>query len=136
MNVYFQSGSVIKAWEIGVATMKKGEIASFECKPEYAYGAAGSPPKIPPNATLIFEIEMISWMAEDLTSKKDSGILRTILKVGEGSSSPNEGSMVDIHITGEYNGKIFDDRDVTFPLGEGTTNQLKNSYQRTYDRVY
>ena len=110
---------MIKAWDIGVATMKKGEVASFECKPEYAYGAAGSPPKIPPNATLIFEIEMISWMAEDLTSTKDGGILRTILKVGEGFSSPNEGSTVDVHITGEYDGKIFDDRDVTFPLGEG-----------------
>ncbi|XP_010126243.1 PREDICTED: peptidyl-prolyl cis-trans isomerase FKBP4-like, partial [Chlamydotis macqueenii] len=48
-------GEVIKAWDIAVATMKVGEICRITCKPEYAYGSAGSPPKIPPNATLIFE---------------------------------------------------------------------------------
>lgn len=50
------AGSVIKAWDIGVATMRKGEKSVLTCKAEYAYGAAGSPPKIPPNATLVFEV--------------------------------------------------------------------------------
>ena len=99
--------------------MKRGEIAKFECQAKYAYGSAGSPPKIPPNATLIFEVEMISWRAEDISPKKDGSILRTIIKVGEGFSSPNEGATVDIHLTGFYNGKSFEDRDVLFPLGEG-----------------
>ncbi|XP_025912302.1 peptidyl-prolyl cis-trans isomerase FKBP5 [Apteryx rowi] len=49
-------GQVIKAWDIGVATMKKGEICYLLCKPEYAYGSAGSAPKIPSNATLFFEL--------------------------------------------------------------------------------
>lgn len=51
----FLLGQVIKAWDIGVATMKKGEICYLLCKPEYAYGSAGSAPKIPSNATLFFE---------------------------------------------------------------------------------
>ncbi len=45
-------GQVIKGWEKGIKTMKKGEKSLFTIKPEYAYGKAGSPPNIPPDATL------------------------------------------------------------------------------------
>ena len=41
--------------------MTKGEKAFLICAPDYAYGAAGSPPKIPPSATLRFEVELISF---------------------------------------------------------------------------
>uniref|UniRef100_A0A0D9V7Q0 peptidylprolyl isomerase n=1 Tax=Leersia perrieri TaxID=77586 RepID=A0A0D9V7Q0_9ORYZ len=53
-------GTVIKAWDIAVKTMKVGEVAKITCKPEYAYGAAGSPPEIPPDATLTFEVELVT----------------------------------------------------------------------------
>ncbi|GAB4831821.1 hypothetical protein Ancab_005836 [Ancistrocladus abbreviatus] len=53
-------GTVIKAWDIAIRTMKVGEIAKITCKPDYAYGSAGSPPDIPPNATLIFEVELVA----------------------------------------------------------------------------
>lgn len=49
-------GNVIKAWDIGVASMKKNEIAILTCAPEYAYGKNGSLPSIPPDATLKFEV--------------------------------------------------------------------------------
>ncbi|VFQ88386.1 unnamed protein product [Cuscuta campestris] len=52
------TGSVIKAWDIALRTMKVGEVAQITCKPEYAYGSAGSPPDIPPEATLVFEVEL------------------------------------------------------------------------------
>lgn len=55
-NEIFVLGNVIKAWDIGVATMQRGEIAVLTCREDYAYGSAGSPPKIPPGATLIFEV--------------------------------------------------------------------------------
>ncbi len=48
--------AVIKGWDKGVITMKRGEKALLTCKSDYAYGEAGSPPKIPPNATLQFEV--------------------------------------------------------------------------------
>ncbi|XP_066362031.1 peptidyl-prolyl cis-trans isomerase FKBP20-1-like isoform X3 [Miscanthus floridulus] len=53
-------GAVIKAWDIALRTMKVCEVAKITCKSEYAYGAAGSPPEIPPNATLIFEVELVA----------------------------------------------------------------------------
>lgn len=55
------SGQVIKAWDLCVASMKRGEICEVTCAAPYAYGKRGSPPKIPPNATLIFEIELFDW---------------------------------------------------------------------------
>jgi FK506-binding protein 4/5 len=56
--------------------MKKGERADFTLKPEYAYGEAGSPPKIPANATLCFDIELISWKAEDISIDGDASLLK------------------------------------------------------------
>ncbi|XAR66266.1 Peptidylprolyl isomerase [Bertholletia excelsa] len=53
-------GSVIKGWDVALRTMKVEEIAKFTIKPEYAYGSAGSPPDIPPDATLVFEIELVA----------------------------------------------------------------------------
>jgi hypothetical protein len=47
-------GQVIKGWDVGVGTMHKGEVATLICRHDYAYGASGHPPAIPPNATLKF----------------------------------------------------------------------------------
>jgi len=54
-------GSVIKSWELGIPTMKRGEITLFHCQPKYAHGKKGLPPKVPPNATVNYEIELFSW---------------------------------------------------------------------------
>lgn len=45
-------GQVIKGWDLGVATMRKGERSLFTIKPEYGYGDSGAGKSIPPNATL------------------------------------------------------------------------------------
>ncbi|CAH2007241.1 unnamed protein product [Acanthoscelides obtectus] len=113
-------GSVIKAWDIGVTTMKKGERAMLTCAPEYAYGEAGSPPTIPPNSTLKFDVEVLDWEGEDLSPKKDKGIERLQVKAGEGHSTPNEGATVEIHLTGKHEGKVFEDKKITFVIGEGS----------------
>lgn len=41
--------------------MRKGEKATLICAPDYAYGVRGSPPKIPPNATLHFEVQLLDF---------------------------------------------------------------------------
>ncbi|KAF4318105.1 hypothetical protein BBO99_00001037 [Phytophthora kernoviae] len=54
-------GNVIKAWDLAFASMKVGEKAMLTCKSEYAYGESGSPPKIPANATLKFDVELLGF---------------------------------------------------------------------------
>ena len=54
-------GQVIEGWDIALATMAPGEFSIFTCRADYAYGWEGKPPKIPVDATLRFEIELISW---------------------------------------------------------------------------
>lgn len=50
------SGQVLKSWDVGVLSMERGEVAIFLCAPEYAYGVAGNPDKIPPNSAVVFEV--------------------------------------------------------------------------------
>lgn len=53
-------GQVIKGWDNGFASMKKGEKAILRCRSDYAYGKNGQG-KIPPNATLNFDVELIDF---------------------------------------------------------------------------
>merc|ERR1712215_262481 len=53
------AGSVIEGWEVGIPQMSLGQRASVTLSPDMAYGEEGAGGVIPPNATLIFDIEIV-----------------------------------------------------------------------------
>ncbi len=53
-------GQVIRGWDEGVAKLSVGQRATLTCSPDYAYGPRGYPGVIPPNATLVFDVELLA----------------------------------------------------------------------------
>ncbi|XP_065429133.1 inactive peptidyl-prolyl cis-trans isomerase FKBP6 isoform X2 [Chrysemys picta bellii] len=79
----------LQGMEVGLLTMKKGESARFLFTPSYAYGALGCPPLIPPNATVLFEMELLDFLDSAecdkffvlTTEQQDTFPLQQVLKV-------------------------------------------------------
>ncbi|NWS77555.1 FKBP6 isomerase, partial [Crotophaga sulcirostris] len=52
----------LQGLEMGLLTMRKGEISEFLFVPDYAYGQMGCPPLIPPGATVLFRVELLDFL--------------------------------------------------------------------------
>lgn len=117
-------GSVIKGWDVGVATMKRGERSKLRCAADYAYGARGHPPTIPGGATLDFDVELLSWKSvNDLSG--DGGVVKKLVSAGEGYEKPGQQDEVAISYvltnanTGEEVERSAEGDKVEFTLSEG-----------------
>ena len=70
LRLGMQPSEVVPAWELALPQMRVGESARLVCAPRYAFGEAGEPPLIPPNATIQFELELLA--TRDLLSSNNT----------------------------------------------------------------
>lgn len=137
------TGQVIKGWDVGVESMIKGEKSLLTIASDYAYGKNGSPPKIPGDATLEFEVELLDFELYQKVTE-DGEIRKRILQAGSGYLRPNDFANVTVTYTAKVKGSntFFENKsNVQFQLGKdlnvipGLEESIKNMYKDEHSHV-
>ncbi|CAH8610578.1 unnamed protein product [Dicrocoelium dendriticum] len=109
------NGEVIKAWDIGVATMKIGELCELIASPEYGYKDGKSRK---------FEIELFDTRGMDVSADKTGTVLKSVLEKGRDFLNPTVG------LEAEISYRLFNDpeggdfRDVSYAVGDPAVNEI------------
>lgn len=131
----FGSGQMLPGWEEGVSTMYEGGKRQLVVPPELAYGAQGYGQVVPPDTTLIIEIELLKVIPvpeppefkefeESELTPTDSGVKYTDITTGSGPS-PRPGQNAVVHYTGwlasgtQFDSSIDRGQPMVFTLGAG-----------------
>ncbi len=128
------TGGVIKGWDESVALMSIGDKYNFHIPAALGYGEKGAGGVIPPNADLLFEVELLESVSPfedkpfDVEGKQpeitNSGLQVYRMNQTEGAR-PAAGQQVQVHYTGYLDdGTVFDSsikrgKPLSFPLGQG-----------------
>lgn len=125
------AGQVIKGWDEAIALLQVGDVAVLTIPSELGYGSRAMG-KIPANATLIFEVELMdvkeSAKPWDVAGKKaevtSSGLQYIVLNKGTGAKAEN-GKMVKVHYSGfledwkKFDSSVDRGQPIEFQLGSG-----------------
>jgi peptidylprolyl isomerase len=126
-------GLVIPGWEEGITMLREGGKARLIIPPDLAYGSEGAGGVIPPDATIIFEVELVSISEGSPDSptevdpadyvESDTGLKYYDLQEGSGAEA-EPGTIVTLHYTGwleggaKFDSSIDRGSSISFPLGE------------------
>lgn len=106
--------------------MKRGEKCRVVLASQYAYGAHGSPPKIPANATLVFEIELFEFDNEvDISKDKTRTLMKLDTKAATGSVNPSYDSSVKVsyNVLDDNGKEIVAQKEQSLVIGDETLPQ-------------
>ncbi|CAE7345296.1 FKBP70 [Symbiodinium microadriaticum] len=120
----------VRAWQFGIPTMRKGEVAKFKVAPEFAYGSDGTE-KVPANSTVTYEIELVKWMPRvDLFS--DGTIIKTVVLEGSGWKMPRMRDEVFISLKVEKTDgtTFYEEKSLEYVLGS----DLLGPWSKAVDR--
>ncbi|XP_031118608.1 peptidyl-prolyl cis-trans isomerase FKBP62-like isoform X2 [Ipomoea triloba] len=104
VEFYIKDGHFCKALPKAIKTMKRGERVNLIVQPQYAFGdrdkdSTSGFPLVPPDSVLSIDLELVSFKPViDVTG--NLGVLKKILKEGEGAHTANEGAAVSIRYSG------------------------------------
>lgn len=116
-------GRVIRGWDAVMPTMAKGERAEVLIQSDCAYGPNGSPPSIPGGAALIFDMEMLDWFGEDISSSKNKSLTKIKLADSENFKTVDGEDLDEITISLSINDKLVSEK-LTWIVGEETLMQV------------